>query len=304
MPVHGVQAVSTRLATRTCRTPCASRWCRSTRSRSLTPFASRSTSSMFARSATRSRGPSCRSTRFRSPTRSASRSTNSTSARNATRCAAGGRVNTRSPCRTRFASRSTNNTFASSATPCRTRSCRNTRSRCHIRSASRSTSSTFEAALHHAPPRDRVLYGRGAVHGVPAGLRAARCQVPVTCTRQVVDYRTECRVGHTTEMVETTHCVKVCGGEWQEVREYCPGPVVTQCCKSAGCWKFDPVLLLSRYLPGLDDHATRAVPRHLDLQESLVFPKERTRPSSAACRFASRTRTRFKFRVAEPSATR
>ena len=40
-------------------------------------------------------------------------------------------------------------------------------------------------------------------------------KLPVTCTRQVVDYKTECRVGTKVEMVETTKCVPVCTGEWK-----------------------------------------------------------------------------------------
>jgi hypothetical protein len=38
--------------------------------------------------------------------------------------------------------------------------------------------------------------------------------VPQTCYRQVTDYRTECRTEYRNEPVETTQCVKVCGGDW------------------------------------------------------------------------------------------
>jgi hypothetical protein len=75
-------------------------------------------------------------------------------------------------------------------------------------------------------------------------------RVPVTCTRQVQECRTECRVGYRVENVETEKCVKVCGGEWQERREYCPGPVVTRCCKTPGSWIFDPCSGCSRFCPG------------------------------------------------------
>ena len=51
-------------------------------------------------------------------------------------------------------------------------------------------------------------------------------------------------------MVQTTKCVPVCGGEWQEVREYCPGPVVTQCCKSPGFWTVDPCTCCPKFCEG------------------------------------------------------
>ena len=178
--------------------------------------------------------------------------------------------------------------------------------------------------------------GRGPVHGLQAGLRTARsraayivqrpvtecytvavpytvckpcyeqhvCQVPVTCTRQVVDYRTECRVGTHVEMVEIDEVRQGLRRRMAGSREYCPGPVVTQCCKSPGFWIGRPVYLLPESTAQASTQAAGPVPGHLDLQEGLVSRRRSTRRSSAACRCASSTRTRFKSRAAGPSATR
>src|SRR5262249_17980922 len=75
-------------------------------------------------------------------------------------------------------------------------------------------------------------------------------KVPYTCTRQVTEYRTEGRTEDRVENVAAEECVKVCGGEWQEVREYCPGPVVTRCCKTPGTWIVDPCTCQPRYCEG------------------------------------------------------
>src|SRR5262249_1821680 len=74
--------------------------------------------------------------------------------------------------------------------------------------------------------------------------------VPVTCYRPVTEPRQQVIKTYTYEPVWTEKAVTVCTGDWKVEQEYCPGPVVTKCCRLPGSWTFDPCTCTSHYCPG------------------------------------------------------
>src|SRR5438132_14377574 len=75
-------------------------------------------------------------------------------------------------------------------------------------------------------------------------------QVGQTCYSTERGTRERVCKTYTCEPVWTDKCEKLCTGEWKEERQYCPGPVVTKCCKTPGKCVFDPCTCTTRYCPG------------------------------------------------------